>query len=595
MGTAAASAVALTDVSVHFPRRPEPALSGVTLGVAPGEHVVVLGPSGSGKSTVLQVITGVVPHTVTARVTGEVTVAGAHDLGTPVVERSRRIGALAQDPGAAVCLPVVEQELALPLENHGTDPAAIDDRIDTALDAVGAGALRDRSSADLSGGESQRVALAAALVTEPEVLVLDEPTSMLDPAGIAAVRDALGTAVRRHHPAVVLVEHRLDEWAGPAGIAGLPSRAVVLGPDGTLLAAGDTVEILLAHAEQLVAAGCWLPLEAELAAACGGPGGLSSARCTDYLRGLAAEVAPGSGPGTEPETDPGPGPEPVSAPESAPTTAGPPLLSARGLSAGRAAWRGGRRRAGRRGGRDDGRGAGPAPEDHPVLTGIDLTVRAGEVVAVLGPNGVGKSTLLLTLAGLLPPLAGTVTGAAPGMVFQNAEHQFLTHTVTAEIGHGLTGAAGEASVADRLRRHRLEHLSGQNPFRLSGGEKRRLSLAAVLAHDAPVLLADEPTLGLDRRDAVATMETLRAESAAGRAIVLSSHDLRTVATLATRVVLLTEGEMIADGPTHEVLGDAALVRRAGLSLPPLVSWLLAHVPGTSVAHVLRRLDERVRR
>src|SRR5690606_11626042 len=162
--------VDLAGVTVSFPRRDEPVLTDLTLRLSPGEQVVILGASGSGKSTLVHTITGVVPHTVHAELAGEVTVAGTTTEETTVVERSRHVGMVAQDPSSSVCLPVVEQELALPLENHAVEPAAIDGRIGAALQAVGAAHLRTRATAALSGGESQRVALAAALVTEPDVL-----------------------------------------------------------------------------------------------------------------------------------------------------------------------------------------------------------------------------------------------------------------------------------------------------------------------------------------------------------------------------------------------------------------------------------------
>ncbi|WP_447924492.1 ABC transporter ATP-binding protein [Georgenia muralis] len=582
------AAVVLDDVSVTFPRRPDPVLRGVSLRLAPGEHVIVLGASGSGKSTVLQLITGVVPHSVTAAVAGSVAVGSGSRSGggtataeTTVVERSRHLGVLAQDPAAAVCLPHVEQELALPLENHGADPATIGPRIAAALDVVGATGLRGRATATLSGGESQRVALAAALVTEPEVLLLDEPTSMLDPAGIAAVRDALDSATQRYRPAVVLVEHRLDEWAGAEGVAGLPGRALALADDGTVLADGPTAAVLGDHASALHAAGCWLPLETELQALTGAPGGLGAAANTALLTALAEQS---DGVGEAGWGGAGAAGADVAGEAGGVDAGGAgPVIAARSLAVGRGDGTRGRR----------GRRRRPAVEPAPVLAGVDLEVGAGEVVAILGANGVGKSTLLLTLAGLLEPLAGEVTGARPGLVFQNAEHQFLAHTVREEIAHGLAAGDVDAVVADRLRRHRLEHLAEQNPFRLSGGEKRRLSLAAMLAHDRPALLADEPTLGLDRRDAVTTLATLRDTAAAGSAVVLASHDLRAVAALADRVVLLGDGGVLADGPTTTVLGDAALLARAGVRVPPLVAWLLEHVAPHAVAHVLRELDAAV--
>ncbi|MDD9207294.1 ATP-binding cassette domain-containing protein [Georgenia sp. 10Sc9-8] len=547
----------LADVSVHLPRRRAPVLSDVSTQVAPGEHMLVLGASGSGKSTLLQVITGVVPHTVTAELTGEVTVAGTTGAQATVVERSRYLGVLAQDPGAAVCLPQVEQEVALPLENHAVDPAAIEGRLREALRVVGAEHLRDRGTAGLSGGESQRVALAAALVTEPDVLLLDEPTSMLDPAGITAVRTALRSATERYGPAVVLVEHRLDEWTGTGGVAGLPARTLVLGPAGQVLADGPTTEVLHDQAGLLHAAGCWLPLDAELHALTGSDGGLAAPRNTALLENLAEQAGP---------------PPPV-------RPKGVPVLVADGLAVGRGPEV-----------RERSRGPLSVPA---LLAGVDLEVLPGEVVALLGANGIGKSTLLLTLAGLLDPVAGRVSGARPGLVFQNAEHQFLAHSVQAEISHGLPPESAEDTVTRQLRRHRLEHLAEQNPFRLSGGEKRRLSLAAMLAHDRPCLLADEPTLGLDRRDTITTSSTLRQVADEGGAVVLASHDIRTVVSLADRVVLLAEGGVLAAGPPAQVLAEREMLVRAGITLPPLVAWLLEHVPGHAVRPVLRALDEAV--
>ena len=616
--------VALRDVTVTFPRRADPVLQKVSLRLAPGEQVVVLGASGSGKSTVLHTITGVVPHTVAATLAGQVAV-GTTTHATPVVDRSRHLGVLAQDPSAAVCLPDVEQELALPLENHGADPATIGPRVAAALGATGAGSLRARATATLSGGESQRVALAAAMVAEPDVLLLDEPTSMLDPAGVAAVRGALAGAVERYRPAVVLVEHRLDEWAGADGVGGLPARALALSEAGEVLADGPTAVVLCDHARELHAAGCWLPLDSELLALTGAEGGLAATANTELLRRLAAAAPdrPSSRKGTTGRSPavPSSAASPVDAAVAmsaavSPTADAGPLLTARGLAVGREAALAGakrrrwsrRRRSGAPSATFRGTSEHPdAPERHTrrgpdpvgsgaVLAGVDLTVRPGEVVALLGANGVGKSTLLLTLAGLLEPIAGRVEGPRPGLVFQNAEHQFLATSVRAEIAHGLGGEVAERVVPRQLRRHRLEHLADQNPFRLSGGEKRRLSLAAMLAHDRPVLLADEPTLGLDRRDTIATAAALREVAAGGGAVVLVSHDVRLVASLATRVVVLgagTPGGVLADGPTAEVLGDPGVLARAGLTLPPLVAWLLQHVPGSAVGHVLRELDAAV--
>jgi energy-coupling factor transport system ATP-binding protein len=221
-----------------------------------------------------------------------------------------------------------------------------------------------------------------------------------------------------------------------------------------------------------------------------------------------------------------------------------------------------------------------------LLSGVNLELCAGEIVAVLGSNGAGKSSLLLTLAGLLAPAGGTVTGVRPGLVFQNPEHQFLGNTVREEIAVGLP--AGSERVDRVLTEHGLGPLADRNPYRLSGGQKRKVSLAAMLVHERPSLLADEPTLGLDRWATIATIAAFRRAARAGRGILLCSHDLRTVATLADRVLVVADGRIVADGSVIEVLRQGDLLARAGITVPPLLRWLVARLD--SVAQVRRVLD-----
>jgi energy-coupling factor transporter ATP-binding protein EcfA2 len=539
----------LSDVSVGFPSRTAPVLDGCGFTVAPGEHVLLLGPSGAGKSTVLQAITGVIPLSVNADRTGTVVLDGLDTLETTVVERSRLVGVLAQDPSSSVLLPRVDDEVALVLENLAVDSAAISDRVDDALDAAGAGMLRDRFTTELSGGEAQRVALAAALVGQPDVLLLDEPTSMLDPAGVESVRKALAAAIVRYRPAVVLVEHRLDEFGAELGIDGLPPRAIVLDEHGRIIADGATRTVFLEQASRLHELGCWLPLEAELRAVTGIADGLDEEENRRFLLRLAVTE------GAVGDSDAATGGDAGNRGSVSTTERTAPVLSASNLTVGR---------------------SGRA-----VCSGLDLSIRPGEVVALLGANGSGKSTLLHTLTGLLRPLAGTVAGSRPGLVFQNPEHQFVRHTVEAEIGHGLPPEGRDAIVGRLMARHRLDHLRHQNPWRLSGGEKRRLSLAAMLAHARPVLLADEPTFGLDRRDSAATADALARAAGDGIGIVFSSHDLRLVAQLADRVLVIGDGQVIASGATADVFRDDDALHRAGLRLPRLVEYLVGQPVSTS--------------
>ncbi|PPF85590.1 hypothetical protein C5B96_05850 [Subtercola sp. Z020] len=558
----------LSAVTVRAPGRAVPLLDEVSVVVREGERMIVIGPSGSGKSSLLQVLTGVIPLSVNLDLEGFVEVGGVDAAGLTVMERSRLFGVVAQNPAASVCLARVDQEVALPLENHGVPPAEIAGRVGEALRRADAESLRDRGTAELSGGELQRVTLAAALAARPAVLLLDEPTSMLDPAGIRAVRASIAAITGRREGAVVLIEHRLDEFAGADGVDGLPERALLLADGGRVWADGPTAQVLRENAAMLHDTGCWLPLDIELLAVTGHPGGLPSEPVRAWLR--AAADAPEEAAALDVSAD---GDAAAGHPAAARL-----VLAARSLAVGYGMP--GRTRAGRR------RAA------RSLLRGVDLTVHPGEIVALLGANGSGKSSLLLTLAGLLPAQAGSVEGPRPGMVFQNPEYQFLAHRVRDEIAVGLPGSRAEVAevVGRQLAAHRLEHVADHDPHRLSGGEKRRLSLAAMLAHrDRPVLLADEPTFALDRQDTVATALAFRREAHRGRAIVFSGHDLRFVAAVAHRVIVVAGGEVVADGPTGDVLQNAEVLGAAGLEVPSLVSWLLGAFGAAGAARALRRL------
>ncbi|WP_285102138.1 ABC transporter ATP-binding protein [Promicromonospora sp. MEB111] len=551
----------------------------VDLRIGPGQSVLVLGPSGSGKSTLLRMLHGAVPHAVHAQVDGTVSVAGRSVAGTGIAALADVVGVVAQDPESGVCLPDVLDEVAFPLENLAVDPAAIGPLVRTALERAGAVALAGRATAELSGGELQRVALAAAIAPSPTLLLLDEPTSMLDAAGIDAVRRALDVVRRTTGAAWVLVEHRLDELAGDAGAEALPERWIVLGADGRVrhdVAVGDLTVPML---RDLVGEGCWLPLDLELEALLGRPrgallpsdharkqpdsgrdgwveahlaGASLAARLLRELGGVA--VAPGALPASDVASRP--------APHDGPT------LRARGLSVVR----------------------GPRARRREVLRGVDLELHPGTTTALVGANGSGKSTLLTCLAGLDRPAAGSVHGPRAGLVFQNPEHQLTATTVRQEVAHGLSPDAAPR-VERALARFGLTRLADHNPYRLSGGQKRRLSLAAMLVHEHPFLLADEPGFGLDRHASVGVLRALRDAAADGRGVLFSSHDLRAVAGYADRVLVLADGALLADTAPLDLLRDEALLARAGLR-PPVLLRRLAHEvrDGRELVEVLRAMD-----
>ncbi|GGC80403.1 ABC transporter ATP-binding protein [Tersicoccus solisilvae] len=475
------------------------AVDGLDLRIEPGERVLLLGPSGAGKSTVLHGLAGLLDPQ-DADVRGQLLIDGI-----PASRARGRAGLLQQDPEAQIVLSRVGDDVAFGPENLAVPREAIWPRVRTALDAVGLTLPLDHPTGELSGGQQQRLGLAGLLAMAPGLLLLDEPTANLDPAGVLQVRDAVAAALDATGATLVVVEHRVAVWAP------VVDRVVVLAPvvDGTTSGVthdGPIETVLATHGAELAAAGIWVP-----------------------------------------------GHEPVVPARS--DVAGETLLTARDLAVSRLA------RTSRRRDRSAGRHRGRVEV---AAAGIDVTLAAGRALSVTGPNGAGKSTLALTLAGLLPSVAGTVAAtpslagtAGPdpyrwrpgqliariGTVFQEPEHQFVTGSVREELAFGPRHAADaravpggpaalDARVDELLDRLRLTHLAAANPFTLSGGEKRRLSVATVLAAGPRVVVLDEPTFGQDALTWRHLVDLLSGLLDEGRAVVAVTHDAAFSAALA---------------------------------------------------------------
>ena len=469
---------------LRHPGRREWALRDVTFTVEPGERVLLLGPSGAGKSTLLTALAGLVDPRGGAESAGSLQIDGRDPR-----EMRERTGMLFQDPESQIVMGRAGDDVAFGLQNRCVPANEIWPRVDAALAAVDFPYPRDRPTHALSGGEQQRLALAGTLALRPGLLLLDEPTANLDPSGAAEVRDVLDRVLRRAGATLLLVEHRVDEAVS------LVDRVIVLGAGRGVVADGPPGDVFRSHGAALADAGVWVP---------------------DH-------------------------------PPAAPVTRDRPGSGALVLAE-RVAFR-----------------YPGSTED--AIQGLDLALRSSEALAILGPNGSGKSTLALLLAGLLVPRVGRVVAAEAlraghghepiaqwparelvrhiGTVFQDPEHQFLTASVRDELLLGPRRAGLEDAVARRradelLERLHLGALAEANPFTLSGGEKRRLSVATALATAPSLLILDEPTFGQDRRTWTELLHLLAALRDEGRGICFVTHDRPFADALADRTLSLSE-------------------------------------------------------
>jgi energy-coupling factor transport system ATP-binding protein len=508
-----------------YASRSRPAIDGLTFRLEPGRVLLVLGPSGSGKSTVARALAGLVPHVLPGAWKGALRVGDLDVAETPARLLGERIGLVFQDPDSQIVMSRVDDEVAFGLENRAWPRAAMQTRVPEALAQVGLSGFERRGTMTLSGGEKQRLAIADVLATGPGLLVLDEPTANLDPPAMHATFEQIAALARVRRHTIVLIEHRLE--------AALPlaDDVLLLDDSGRQLAFAPADAVGPEAVRLLERNGAWVPRAWQ---------GLDVARANE-TRAVESRRS---------------------------TEVGALLLEAAHL-----------------------RIAYPADESgtHLALDGVSIAVRAGERIALVGPNGAGKSSLLFAMAGLLRPDAGTVRlRALPrddeagepmrnparlrtdeiatriGLVFQDPELGFVARTARDEVsasaraighgrGHGRDARdardhdADDADDADGVLAHfGLGHLATENPFRLSQGEQRRLSLAALALRPPAILLLDEPTFGLDRRGTEAVLRLLDDLRAAGQAQILATHDPRLLPAC-ERVAALDAGRVVFDG------------------------------------------------
>ncbi|MGH2592395.1 MAG: ABC transporter ATP-binding protein [Anaerolineae bacterium] len=512
--------------SFTYPNAPVPALVDISLEITRGEFVLVIGPSGSGKSTFLRCINGLAPHFSGGRLAGQVIVDGLDTRSHAPGELAARVGFVFQEPEAQFVTERVEDELAFGMENLGVPPLTMRKRVEEVLDLLGIAALRDRPVASLSGGEQQRVAIASALALQPHILLLDEPTSQLDPLAAEEVLAALDRLNDDLGLTIVLSEHRLERVIQHA------DRLIVMrGADGPPIV-GSPREVmaqieLAPPVTKLGRALRWEPLPLTVK---------EGRRFVDSrIAYRISHVAPDHAPL-----------RPRGRGLRLPIFT---LLELRRVS--------------------------HAYGDRAALRDVSLRVDAGEFLAVMGRNGSGKTTLLKCAVGLIKPKSGDVlvrgddirdkrvdeVAAHVGYVPQNPGALLFADTLRDELRftlkhHGIE--AGQAASAELLAALGLDRLAESYPRDLSTGERQRAALASILVARPSILLLDEPTRGLDYVNKQRLIEALEGWRRDGTAIVMATHDVELIARAADRVILMAEGEIVVDGSPREVLGESAI-------------------------------------
>ncbi len=564
-------------VTYRYPEGERPALEDVSFEVGPGEFCLLAGLSGHGKSTLLRAACGLVPHFYGGSFAGAVTLAGLDTKAHGPAQLGAFAGALFQDPETQLVTSSVRAELSLSLESRGHAPGAVARGVEEVALALGIDVLLDRSVHELSGGEQQRVALGAALAGRPPVVLLDEPTSQLDPVAGDELIGLLRRLNQEWETTVLLAEHRLERclYAADRVIALQRGRIAYDGDPASFLAwaAEESPALQTPGAKLFALAGLKPP-----------PVGVRQARGALRARGLL------------PREEHGASSPPVAAllnGSQTPPSPDPGRLPGERRKLGVAGkWRAGKAPAALR-----MRGVWHELHDGPsILRGVDLTLAPGETVALMGANGAGKSTLLRHAAGLLEPTRGKVERAGRvALLLQNPGDYFVHERVREEAGPEALRAVGLLDMADR------------NPRDLAGGERQRLALAIVAGagpgadaaagagtggdgdeggpppgQPPAVLALDEPTRGMDREAKSDLADALRARAQAGQAVIVATHDPEFAAACARRAVLLADGRVIADGPAEELLAggwyfateiarilggaDGALLPEEGLAL-----------------------------
>jgi len=540
----------IRNLSYTYPNMSEPTLRGIDLHIDDGEFVLLLGASGSGKSTLIQCLNGLVPKVTGGNLEGEIVINGKDVRKYKVHQMASDVGIIFQNPDTQLFSLTVGKDVAFGPENVGMPKEEILRRMDRAMHIVGIDDMRNRFIFTLSGGEKQRVAIAGTLAMEPHVMVLDEPTSDLDPVGTGEVLSLVRRLNQEKDITIILIEHKIDE------VVHLADRVVVM--DQGKIIMDDTPDKIFNNGhDQLKSIGIALPQLSEIVHAMKNGSGdfegdLSTyssyntilARLCQLLRDKPANIARFRTAHTPPTR-----------------TAPKPKIEIKNL----------------RHTFEDGKVG---------LDGINLTIPEGDFVALIGHNGAGKTTLINHLIGFLKPANGAIfidgrdisdmrvatLAQSVGYLFQNPDNQIFTDSVTQELKFGLENIKlRDTVIEERVNRAismmELEEFRDRHPHSLSRGQRQRLAVASILAMEPDIIVLDEPTTGQDWGHVNKFLQQIRHLNELGKTIILITHDMNLVAGYARRTVVMDKGKIVLDGDTRYVFSKQEILEKTGITLP----------------------------
>lgn len=566
MTSSAMPIMEVRDFQFKYEEDEAPVLQNIHFKLHRGESLLLLGPSGCGKSTLAYCLNKLYPEAVDGRTEGQILIEGKDLNQFPAGEICRKIGIVFQDPESQFCMTTVEVEIAFGLENLAVPRNEMDVKIKEMLQKANLLDYRNHPIHHLSGGMKQQLALACVMSLNPDILILDEPTANLDPASARELVHKIATWKKERNLSLIVIEHRLDDWME------LIDRTIVLDQEGKLLWTGNPKQIFAQQEQALTQQGIWMPAVTQLALQWQKIGIFDpehpAVTENELLHGITN------------------------------VTRAQNILSER-LNTGKTDVRNRSRKT--------------SDSLKPILTvsqfnahygkrqvlhNINLKVYAGELLAIAGPNGSGKTTLSQHLAGIgSKHTQGNITlldkplsewkqselRQHVGYVFQNPEHQFITDTVWDEVAFSLRlRGASKKEMEEQVNRIlsicRLEQLKHENPFRLSQGQKRRLSVATMLIDDQPLLLLDEPTFGQDAYTAAQLMQLMKQRVLENKTVIMITHDMELVRAYADRIVVLLDGEIHYEGQPTELWSHKELLQQARL-LPPVTHTILEQLQG----------------